>query len=614
MRARTIGLVALSVIVAAGIAESAGVVGVAAVDEVLRVGLVTACLFALCGIAPVRLLLPAPLRLREVLWILPTGACAAALELAALGYARIPLPVSLAVIGVANLDAIGVVVRRLGPPARPDRIREIAWPLWIAALVACVALVPMFRAGFATVVGYGSDAHMAAGTAQLLRGHPPTAVAIEEPVDQLWTVWRSKPPIYYPVAAVAELSGMETWEVLSTFAAILLALAALGFFLLARDALGAGLAAATVVVVMVGLSRVALFSTMHPYFNQTWGFFTLAYALTLAYWLARERTRRVAVLLALFLAVGAFAYPLAVPIPLLALLVLLWPERGRLRELWPRRRRTWLWLAPLLALFALPAIGILEKMVPAAGIVVDPTRSLRTWGGDLFRFVPEYQFFSMSSWVMLAILGPLLAVCIVVELRRQQRTFALALGALLVFGVLAAAWFRPRDYGWYFHFKALAFIGPLALALATLGVARARRWAPVGLAVLVVLAVDGARLEAEITPDQTPRPLVALREVDALLPPGASVRLDLDPNEQIWAAYFLSGQPVCSRLPLLETSYPHVRSSIKADYAVIDTRDTRRPADAIGAPVWRGEWFTLYRLRPDLPGPDRCSQRMVQTI
>jgi hypothetical protein len=614
MRARTIVLVALSVVIATGIADNAGVVGVAAVDEVLRAGLACVALLALFGVAPTRLLLPESLRAREVLWILPTGACAAALELAALGYAHVPLPVSLAVLAAANLAAIVAVVRRLGPPALPQRASEVAWPLWIAVLVACVALIPMFRAGFATVVGYGSDAHMAAGTAQLLRDHPPTAIAPEEPIDQLWTVWRSKPPIYYPVAAVSELSGMQTWEVLSTFAAILLALTALGFFLLARDALGAGLAGATVVVVMVGLNRVALFSTMHPYFNQAWGFFTLAYALLLAYWLTRERTRRVAVLLALFLAVGAFAYPLAVPIPLLALAVLLWPERGRLRALWPRRRRTWLWLIPLLALFALPAAGIVEKMVAAAGIVVDPTRSLRTWGGDLVGFVPEFQFFSMSSWTMLAVLGPFLAVAIVVELRRQQRTFAVALGALLVFGLLAAAWFRPRDFGWYFHFKALAFIGPLALALATLGVARARRWAPVGLAVLIVVAVDGARLETSITPDQTPRPFVALREVDALLPPDASVRLDLDPNEQIWGSYFLSGQPLCSRLPLLNTAYPHVPFSSKADFAVIDTRDTPRPRDAVGEPVWRGEWFALYRLRSGIPGPDRCSQRMVQTI
>ena len=117
-----------------------------------------------------------------------------------------------------------------------------------------------------------------------------------------------------------------------------------------------------------------------------------------------------------------------------------------------------------------------------------------------------------------------------------------------------------------------------------------------------------------VTYDQTPRPLTALREVDALLPAGASVRLDMAPNEQLWGAYFLSGQPVCSIVPLSTTSYPHVPASYKADYAIVDHRDTPRPREAQGAPVWRGEWFSLYRMRPDMPGTDRCSRRAIQTI
>ena len=604
----------MSGLAAAGIAEYAGVVGVAAVDDALRAGVVALALFAVCGLAPTRALLPDALRTHELLWILPVGACAAALELGALGYARVPLPVSLVVLGVVNVALAVVAIRRLGPPALPGRMAEVGWPAWAAVLVACVALVPMFRAGFATVVGYGSDAHMATGTAHLLREHPPSAIAVEEPIDQLWTVWRSKPPIYYPVAAVAEVSGLETWQVLSTFAAILAGLAALGFFLLARSALGAGLLGATFVVWAVGLNRVALFTTMHPYFNQMWGFFTLPFALVLAYRLSQDRTRSAAALLGLFLAVGAFAYPLAVPIPLLALAVLLWPERGRLRRLWPRRRRSWLWIGPLVLVFAVPAVGVVEKMADAVGIVIDPTRSLQAWGGDLTKFVPEFQFFSMTSWTALAVLGPFLVVFAALELRRQPRQLALALGALVVFGVLAAAWFRPREYGWYFHFKALAFLGPLAVAIAVAGISRAGRFAWVGLAVLAVVLIQGARDETLATPDQTPRQFVALQDADALLPPGASVRLDMDPNKQIWGAYFMSGQRLCSRKPLLRTSYPHVPVSAKADYVMIDKRDTGRPSDATGSPLWSNSWFALYRLRPDIPGPDRCSQRMVQTI
>jgi hypothetical protein len=146
------------------------------------------------------------------------------------------------------------------------------------------------------------------------------------------------------------------------------------------------------------------------------------------------------------------------------------------------------------------------------------------------------------------------------------------------------------------------------------GISKAGRFAPWGLALLALIAIQGARDETLQTPDQTPRPVVALREVDAMLPPTASVRLDMDPNQQVWGAYFLSGQPLCSRRPLLDTSYPHVPASEKADYAVVDRRESGRPPDAIGRPLWQGEWYALYRLNPRIPGPDRCSRRMVQTI
>jgi hypothetical protein len=568
-----------------------------------------------CGFGLVRLLLPAELRVHELLWILPVGACAAALELAVLGYLRVPLPVNLAVVLAANV-ALGVVaVRRRGLPERPARgaLGELAWPAWIALLVACVALVPMFRAGFATVQGYGSDAHLAVGTGHFLKEHAPGQVAPEEPVDMVPLVWRSKPPIYYPMAAVSELSGLETWEVMAPLMALLLGLTALGFFLLARSGLGAGLAGAAVGMAVVGLDRVALQTTMHPYYNQLWGFFTLPFAILLAFWVARARTRGSVVALALFLAVGAFAYPLAVPIPLIALAFLLWPERGRLRRLWGGRRSL-LWMVPLGLVLLVPILGVTEKAASAMGPVFDFDRSLRAWGGDLTGFIPEHQFVSLPSPELLIVLGPLFAVAIVWELRRQPRTLALALGGVLLFGTVAALWFRPRDFGWYFHFKALAFVGPLAVLLAVVAVSRLRRpWAAAALALCVVFALQGARDEMAVTFDQTPRAVVALRDVDARLPPGASVRLDMDPNEQLWAAYMLSGQRLCSRRPLTRTSYPHVPASIDADYVLVDN-EFRRPTDAVGGPLWRGDWYTLYRLGPDLPGPDRCSQRMVQTV
>ena len=54
------------------------------------------------------------------------------------------------------------------------------------------------------------------------------------------------------------------------------------------------------------------------------------------------------------------------------------------------------------------------------------------------------------------------------------------------------------------------------------------------------------------------------------------------PTEQNWIAYMLHAHPLCSRHPLLNTSYPHVRISRKADY-VVAPRDAAVPPDALGA-------------------------------
>ncbi|HEX2085699.1 MAG TPA: hypothetical protein VHF89_08460, partial [Solirubrobacteraceae bacterium] len=425
----------------------------------------------------------------------------------------------------------------------------------------------------------------------------------------------SKPPVYYPLAAVAALSGMETWQAFPVVAALLMALAAAGFFLLARDALGAGLGGAAAGMALVGLDRVVLHTTVHPYFNQLWGFVALPFALLLAWWAVNARTRGAVALLALFLAIGAFAYPLALPIPLVALAVLVWPERGRLREarrLW-RGPRSLLWIAPLAALLAYPAYGVIEKAITAVAPVVDPNRSLATWGGDLLAFRPEQDFLSLPTTGTLVVLGPLLAIAIAVELRRQPRALAAALAGILAFGLVAALWFRAREYGWYFHFKALAFVGPLAVLLAAVAVSRLRRGAAFALGALVWLALLAAGDEMKMTFDQNPPAITELQRLDARLPPDASVRLDVDASSQLWVAYFLSGQPLCSQRPLLETSYPHVPISRKADYVLADRR-LRKPFDAAGAPVWRGTRYVLYRQAAGLEGPDLCSREMQQTV
>jgi hypothetical protein len=108
--------------------------------------------------------------------------------------------------------------------------------------------------------------------------------------------------------------------------------------------------------------------------------------------------------------------------------------------------------------------------------------------------------------------------------------------------------------------------------------------------------------------------MLELEKVDARLPPGASVRLDMPADgRMLWAGIILAGQPLCSQRPVMETSYPHVPVSRAADYVLVD-KDWRQPFDAIGAPVMTLERYQLFRLRPNLPGGDRCSRKMVLTV
>src|SRR3954451_3339896 len=222
-------------------------------------------------------------------------------------------------------------------------------PLYLALLIGAIALVPMFRGGFVTVIGNGSDPPLAVATATFLQHHHPNAAAPQEPVDRVPLVWRSKPPIYLAFGAVARLAGMEPYAVIATLQAALIALAALGFWLLARELLGAGPWAAGAAMGLVRLNRMELFPGMHPYFNQTWGYMAMPFAIVLAWQVVRRRTAGGVLLFAAFLGVLTFAYPLAMPIPVIATIVFWGFERRRqgrslLRLPRLRSRRQLLWV------------------------------------------------------------------------------------------------------------------------------------------------------------------------------------------------------------------------------------------------------------------------------
>ena len=597
----------------------------------MRVALAAGGLFAITGYGPVRLALPAALRRHEPLWVLPTGACVTALAMSVLGYAGVPYRTALVLTIAGGAVTAVLAVARRGTGLADVAVLELGWPVYVALLAGFIAVIPLLRSNFATVIGYGADAHLAVGTAQFLQHHYPTSFHVGSPINQVPLVWRSKVPIYYPFAAVSSLSGLQPFQVISSLEAVLLVLTLLGVWLLCRDLLAGGVAASAAAVGLVGLDRMVLHTITHPYYNQTWGMFTLPFAIVIGWWVVGEpartadrRSRRgAAALLALFAVVCAFAYPLALPIPALALVVMSareWRDRRARGEAgvgWSARRlwhgpRSLVWIVPLLALLAVPLRGVVEKLTSGYDAIFNPTLSLRGWGGDLFAYFPEHQFFSLRSAAWLWVAAPLIVLGIALALRERPRALRWGLWAVFAFGALAALYFRERTYGYYFHFKLLAFVAPLAVATAVVGLARLRLAGAVLIAGWLALAYGGARAEVNSITNELPVGMIHLQSLDRSLPAG-SIRLDMDPSLQLWVAEMLPHHPLCSQTPVLNTSYPHVTVSRRADYILLDYQ-MHPPFDRAGPPIWRDEEFRLYAARAGVPGVDRCSERRVQTV
>jgi hypothetical protein len=619
------------------------------VPTVLRVAGASVALFGVCGLGVVRLFLPPALRQRELLWVLPVGAGISGLALTALGFVGVPFQVNLGVVLAAGLGVTVFALRRRGLGPRPPL--EVLGSGYLAAIVVAICIVPMAALGYVTITGTGSDAHMAAGTAQFLQHSYPTSVNVHEPINRMPLTWRSKYPIYYAYGAIAEISGLPTWQVLVALEGVMLALAALGVYLLARETLGAGPGPALIAMGVVSLGRIALRVGLNPYYNQTWGYFTMSYALV-AGWIAvrpggrpatatapegdgrgaeadggrlRSSERRRAALLALlFLAVGAFAYPLALPIPLVALYVAWRLERRarqrrgepvrRLRDFY-RGRRSLLWMVPAAVALVVPLVGVAEKIQSGLKVLLPGTSLLGSWGGDVGTFIPPWEFFSLSTaggtWIFLGAL----AVLALVALRRLPRSLAWGLLTVLVAGALFAVYFRHRSHGWYFYFKILAFIGPLVVALAVVGAAGLkRRIAMPILAVMILFAWAAADQEIQSTGRQLGAPTIQLASFSRAIPASASVRLDMWPPDQLWAAYFMAAHPLCSARPLYASDYPRVPTTRKADYVLVHPA-LNEPRDATGPPLRLNVGYGLYRLKPSIPaGPQACSLLRVQKI
>jgi hypothetical protein len=322
-------------------------------------------------------------------------------------------------------------------------------------------------------------------------------------------------------------------------------------------------------------------------------------------------------MLAAFAVVGAFAYPLMLPFPIVAG-VGAWLLAGR--RIRPSRppRRALPWIVPLTLLLIVPIVGVIEKVWEAVTLLVNPGNSLIGWQGDLQHYPPAGEFFAIFPDRLSGVLVAAVLVLAFAGLWRAPRVLGRPLLATLSAALAFAVYFRAVKYGQYFYFKVLSFAGPqlLVAAVALLGALALRARAAAGRVVacaalvgLVASAVLSARSEIATDYDQLSPETIQLRDWAATLPPGASIRLDTPRPSQLWDAYMLSSHPLGSRAPI--TNYPHVPVSAGADY-VLDQPLLPPPDGAVGAPIARNARYRLWRLRTH--APDTTSRRMVPTF
>jgi hypothetical protein len=208
-------------------------------------------------------------------------------------------------------------------------------------------------------------------------------------------------------------------------------------------------------------------------------------------------------------------------------------------------------------------------------------------------------------------------------LRRAPRDAALAVAVVAAGALLFALDVRLRPTGELFHFRTVAFLAPILVTVALVGLADLvarqrggawRRALPVGAAVgLAGLLALEAKHELQGTFEQANADVRQLATWSRELPRQASIRVDLRPSTyQLWTYQMLGRHRLSATAPL-RMFYPYPPFSRRADYVLVQN-DQPDPVDAAPPPVLRNGMFRLYRMKPDTPGPDTSSRRLVEPI
>jgi len=621
---RAAGVVGVVAVFALVLAAAVGARRLWALPDLLRGGVAALLLFGVSGDAlAVRLCPPALRPVRPVL-ALVLGFAAGPIALTVLGILHIPLVVTLPLVLAAGLAASWWVRRAGGrETAAPLDVRVLLASAAVAVLVACVVLIPMWGSGIASVPGVNPDAHQVVGSAALLQQAPPDATRVDLGLDHIPYVWGSKLPILYALAAASNLSGLDPTAAFPTMAALLAALAALGFGALASEAFGLRRLGGLVVAAISGLTWVTIHLAVHPYWNQLWGYAALPWALLLG-WLALSGTggSRAAKGCALLLLLIVLAYPLLFPYPLVILGLLAVALRRRPRVPGWARRAGPIGVVLLGLVLLVPLFAAGQKLAQAGSQLVHPRGPL--WGGDVTSFMPFGDFVGTGGDILAAL--AVLALAVWALVRVVPRPLALALGGALALFALLDVRLRLAPTGTYMDFKHLAFTGSLVVALAATGAVallrdRRREVAAAGAVLLAawgVAALVRDRREFKEVGVQVPPELSEISDWSRGLPRGTSVRIDIPQSGvQLWAAYFLAEHPVDSIDPVLFTTYAHPPWGAIADYSlalrVIPLRALRR-LGVTGPPIRENRQFVLRRIvvPPGNTLPPTASLRQVQ--
>ena len=568
--------------------------------------------FAVCGGALALALVPPAWGPLVPLLSVPLGSAAAGLALTALGIARVPLDVSLWLVLAAGLLAAALVVRRRRArrvAARYGDPRLLACWLAVLLVLFCVAMIPAWRTGTATIYGENPDAMQVAGIAVLFQHVAPTGTDVALPLDTVPPAWRFRYPIFYPLAGASNLVHMDPIRMFPSMAGLLILIAALGFGALSVRCLRAPPAAGPAVAAVVGLSVITLHLAWHPYWNQLWGLAMLPYALLLGWSALQTRDPRLGVLCALVTVMLALGYPLALPDALVILLALAIAYRRRPRLISSLRSRSWIF-AVVAGLVLAPAVaGAALKLYQGVTQLFSAHSAL--WGGDVPNFLPVGRFVGTGGGILAALA---VAAVAAIGLRSLPRRVGWAVGLAILALCLVDVRFRLASSGSYMDFKQLSFVGALVVAIAAATTATwlsSRRRAAIGLgaalalAWIVAAAVQDRReivgTDAQVTPA-----IFQLRSWAARLPRGASVRVDVPPSGvQLWAVYMLKPHPVDSPTPVLHTTYAHAPWGVRADYSVSPhyelvaggrVRRFPKPVFAQNPPLFANVQFVVRRI------------------